>query len=306
MGLINNIKLRGVFMEFSWLNTFMTVVKEGSFRKASDALYVSQPTVTVHIKAIEREMGVQLFERNNRYVKMTEEGRRFFPHARKMLDVHREGLEDMHSFSQGYRKKLRLAISPSIADTIMPTVLKGYLKDNPEVEMDLEIMESIKIEEAVLREDVDIGFSLVNTTKDEVNTYDLFEDEIIFCVPHDGYDAESAPLNYPEDLLKENYLLTHNYPGVWDTLDQKIKSRFPQTKSMKVSQVHITKRFIESGLGVSFLPKSTVRRELLEGRIMEVAIPEISLPPVHTYAITKYNHSLEKDFITYVSGHYFK
>ncbi|KGP74270.1 LysR family transcriptional regulator [Pontibacillus yanchengensis] len=293
-------------MELSWLNTFITVEREKSFRKAADVLFVSQPTVTVHIKSIEKELGVSLFERNNRFVKLTEEGRRFLGHAQRVLAVHQEGMEDMHSFTQGYRQKLSLAISPSIADTIMPTVLKGYLKRNPEVEINVDIRESVEIEEAVRNEEVDIGFSLLPSHNNDVICYELYEDEIVFCVPHDGYDDESAPLNYPETFLQQHYLFTHNYPGVWDSLHQKIKSTFPQTKSMKVSQVHITKRFIASGLGVSFLPKSAVRRELLEGRILEVPFPEISLPNVHTFALTKYNHTLENDFIDFVSNHQFK
>lgn len=293
-------------MELSWMNSFITVAKEESFRKAADVLFVSQPTVTVHIKSLEKELGVPLFERNNRYVKLTEEGRRFMDHASKMIALYEDGIEDMNSFSQGYRRKLRLAISPSIADTIMPTILKGYLRKHPEIEIDVEIMESVDIERAVLEEKVDIGFSLIQSASDQLMAHDLYEDQIIFCVPHDGYDNESAPISYPENILKKNYLLTHNYPGVWDALHQKIKSKFPRTKTMKVSQVHITKRFIESGLGVSFLPRSTVRKELIEGRILEVPIPDVPLPSVHTYALTKYNHSLEQDFIAYVSNHQFK
>lgn len=56
---------------------------------------------------------------------------------------------------------------------------------------------------------------------------------------------------------------------------------------MKVSQVHVTKRFIEEGLGCSFLPLSAVRRELAEGRMLEGELPSLELPVVSTYLLTK-------------------
>jgi LysR family transcriptional repressor of citA len=70
---------------------------------------------------------------------------------------------------------------------------------------------------------------------------------------------------------------------------------------MKVSQVHITKRFISEGLGVSFLPVSTVRRELLEGSLLEVDCHSITLPDASTYALMKYEHSRQKEFVAFIS-----
>ncbi|MGM8214836.1 LysR family transcriptional regulator [Bacillaceae bacterium W0354] len=63
------------------MKTFITVSELKNFRKAAEALYVSQPTVTVHIQALEKELGVTLFERNQRHVKLTEEGRLYLPYA---------------------------------------------------------------------------------------------------------------------------------------------------------------------------------------------------------------------------------
>ncbi|TFB19503.1 LysR family transcriptional regulator [Filobacillus milosensis] len=293
-------------MELSWMKTFVTVAELGNFRKASEALYVSQPTVTVHIKALEKELGVTLFERGKRLVKLTEEGRVYLPHAKEVLDLHQQGLTQIQSFTQGYRLQLKLAISPLVADTIMPFVLKNYLENHPEVEVAVEIMESQIIEKAVMDEVVDIGFTLIEYRGSQLNQTKLYEDEVVLCVPHDGLDNETAPALLPEDLLEQYYLLTHNHPVYWESLAHQIKSHYPKTKMMKVSQNHITKRFIVSGLGVSFLPKSTIRREILEGRILQVGFPEIELPRVNTYALTKYHHSLEKDFIDFVSGYQFQ
>ena len=104
-----------------------------------------------------------------------------------------------------------------------------------------------------------------------------------------------------EDIFRQHTLLTHNHPGYWDELCQQIKAKYPHTKMMKVSQTHITKRFIIEGLGVSILPKSTVRRELLEGRLLEVDCRSINLPDAKTYALMKYEHSIQKEFLKFLS-----
>ena len=74
---------------------------------------------------------------------------------------------------------------------------------------------------------------------------------------------------------------------------------------MNVSQAHITKRFIQEGLGVSILPHSIVRRELLEGRIMHIPFDLFELPKVTTYVVVKNKRDLEEEFIDLLSTYYF-
>jgi LysR family transcriptional repressor of citA len=290
-------------MEFQWLNTFITAADCGNFRRTAELLYISQPSVTVHIKQLEKDLGVQLFHRDGKKIKLTEEGRRYLVHAKRLLEVYQNGLEDLHSFSQGYTSKLALAISPLIADTILPFVLKSYTNQHPDVEITIKIIESIDIEQAVLREEVDLGLSCLNSSNPDLICELLYKDSVIMVTAHDGRDAESAPPLDEEEVLTTNYLLTHNHPGYWDNLCRTIKSKYPSVRMMKVSQVHITKRFIAEGLGVSFLPTSTVRRELLEGRLLEVNCHSINLPEANTYAVMKYDHSKQKEFLKFISNY---
>jgi LysR family transcriptional regulator, repressor for citA len=290
-------------MEFQWLNTFVTAASCGNFRRTAELLYISQPSVTVHIKQLEKELGVQLFHREGKKVKLTEEGIRYLVHAKRLLEVYQRGLEDLTAFSQGYTTKLTLAISPLIADTILPYVLKRYTQQHPEVEISVKIVESVDIEQAVLTEEVDIGLSCLNSTHQELICDLLYRDQVVLIAPHDGRDSEMAPPIDEEEVLTNNYLLTHNHPGYWDLLCRVVKSKYPSIRMMKVSQVHITKRFIVEGLGVSFLPTSTVRRELLEGRLLEVECHSISLPEANTYAIMKYAHSKQKEFLRFISNY---
>lgn len=289
-------------MEFQWLNTFITAAECGNFRLTAEMLYISQPSVTVHIKQLEKELGILLFHREGKKIKLTEEGRRYLEHAKRLLEVYQQGLEDLSAFSQGYTRKLTLGISPLIADTILPFVLRSYTKHYPEVEISVKIIDSIEIEQAVLKEEVDLGLSCLKSLHPSLTCTLLYQDSVILVAPHDGRDAESAPPMDEEEVITSNYLLTHNHPGYWDLLCRIVKGRYPSVRMMKVSQVHITKRFIAEGLGVSFLPRSTVRRELLEGRLLEVDCYSFQLPEANTYSIMKYDHTKQKEFLSFVSN----
>ncbi|TFD94438.1 LysR family transcriptional regulator [Jeotgalibacillus sp. R-1-5s-1] len=288
-------------MELAWLRTFVTAAHYHNFRRTADQLYISQPTVTVHIKLLEKELGATLFDRSAKKVKLTEAGHKYLRHARELLDRYEAGVAELQSFTQGYSSKMSLAISPLIADHLMPYVLKQFLKVHPELEISVKIIESEEIEASVLNGEVDLGLSCLPSHQSDLKSELLFTDQVIMVAPHDGRDAESAYPLEEEELLSSHYLLTHNHPGYWDELAQTVKVFYPSTKMMKVSQTHITKRFIEEGLGVSYLPSSSVRRELLEGRLLEVHTTAFKLPQAHIYAITKDQFTIQKEFITFLS-----
>lgn len=288
-------------MELSWLRTFIVASQTRNFRKASEQLYISQPSVSVHIKQLEKEMGVALFERSNKKVALTEAGRYFVGEAKEMVRVHEDGLKKMRSFMQGYTAALKIAISPLIADTILPAVLKRFMNEYPYVEVDVKIIESNDIERAVMNEEVDIGLSCLPSLHKEVGSEKLYSDRVMLVAPHDGRDFESAlPLD-EEEVLHHARILTHNHPGYWEELCEILKHFYPNSKMMKVSQIHITKRFITEGLGVSFLPSSTVRRELLEGRLMEIPVHSFELPEANAYSLWKYPHETQQQFLQFLS-----
>lgn len=290
-----------MIMDFNWIHTFILAAETENFRRTAEILYISQPSVTFHIKQLEKEIGVTLFERTGKKIRLTEDGKVYLKHAKQLVSTYQQGLEELNRNNQGYTKTLTIAISPLIADTILPYVLKKFLNDNPHVEISVKIVESIHIEKAVLDNEVDVGLSCLNTNHPHLTSHLLYKDKVIFVCSHDGLDIESAVPVDEEEILTRNYVLTHNHPGYWDELVLLIKQKYPSTRMMKVSQTHITKRFIIEGLGVSFLPESSVRRELLEGRLIEVLCQNIKLPEANTYAIVKYDHTIQKDFLQYLS-----
>jgi LysR family transcriptional regulator, repressor for citA len=287
-------------MDLKWIKTFVIAAKYENFRAASEQLFISQPSVSVHIKLLEDHIGSRLFDRAGRNVLLTEEGRRFLPHARRLLSVHNEGLTDLENFRQGFSRKLTIAISPLIAASIMPFVLRNYIGEHPEISIDIQVLESKDIPAVILSGEADFGLSRMNVTHTDLTCLPLYEDPVILVAPHDGWDSENSPPIELEELVSSYRVLSHNHPEYWDDLLLGIKKKHPGVRTMLVTQVHVTKKFIEEGLGISFLPISTVRRELMEGRLLEVRTDSITLPISHSYFVTKYQHSEGRKFFEFL------
>lgn len=148
----------------------------------------------------------------------------------------------------------------------------------------MRITSSHEVGAAVAAGAADVGLSRMPPVERDTEAFLLHEDPVLLVMPHDGGDLDSPPPDWTE-VLQSYRLLTHNHPLYWDDLLLAIRAQGFNVRTMVVTQVDITKRFIEEGLGVSFLPESTVTRELLEGRLMEVPVPEIPLPTAATYVV---------------------
>ncbi|MDZ5783365.1 LysR family transcriptional regulator [Marinococcus luteus] len=287
-------------MKIEWLETFTTAALYENFRQAAEVLFITQPAVTIHIHNLEKQLGFKLFVSKGRRVTLSPDGRRFLPHAQAILKSYHFGLEDMEQWQQGKTRTLTIAVSPLLAVSMLPRVIRRFIKTYPHIDVVINVQESALIERRLHDGSADLGLSLLPASGSDMHQKLLHQEPVLLIAPHDGGDAETAlPLDSTEVLTK-NVVFTYNHPGYWETLLRKLRTRFPALQTMEVSQSHVTKRFIEEGLGVSFLPRSAVRRELAEGRVLHVDAPEFDLPQASTYLLYKYTNEEVFQFLDYV------
>lgn len=292
-------------MELAWLKTFVDAAETLNFRKTSERLLMSQPNVTVHVKLLEEHLGIPLFKREKNRVVLTEAGRLFKPEAEKVLMQLSDSIDGLHAFAQGYRQKWTLAISPLMAETVLPFVLKSFTKDHPDIELVIRVEESEGIENLVESGEASAGLSALPSLRRSIIHETAFIDPLLFVLPRDAYDDETGPPVSVEAALQSAFLFTHHHPVYWDELLLKLRREVPGIRTLKVTQAHIAKRFIQEGLGVSFLPKSMVRRELIEGRLMDANFDLFVLPEVSTYYLVKEMGGLEREFLRRIQGVHF-
>ncbi|KAB8127470.1 LysR family transcriptional regulator [Gracilibacillus oryzae] len=274
-------------MNIHWLRTFVTAAKNENFRQTAEELFLAQPTVTTHIKQLEKNFHTKFFRRSGRNIVLTEAGHRFLPHANLILSAYEEGAHDLTSWHQGYKKTLTLAVSPILAASVLPYIIRQFMERYQEIEVIVQVCESSDIGEMIEKGEADIGLSRMHPIQTTLTNQKIMEEDVVCVCPHDGGDMESSPPIDLDFLIETQTLFTFNHPEYWDSLLAAIRGKHQRIRTMIVSQVHITKRFIEEGLGFSFLPKSAVRRELMEGRMLEADTPGIRLPRASTYIITR-------------------
>jgi len=266
---------------------------------------MSQPNVTVHIRKLEEALGVTLFTRKQNRVHLTSEGALFYKNGKALLENLDYTVQSVQALAQGFTRKWTLAISPLLAETILPSLLRQFLKAHPTMEVQIRVEESSLIEGLVKSGEVDFGLSAMPPTDRKLHVHTIFSEDILFVRSVDSYDDESGPPLDLAEILTSETLFTHHHPVVWDDLLIRLRHLVPGIRTVKVSQASITKRFVQDGLGVSFLPHSIVRRELLEGRLITIPFSLFDLPKVSTYAVMQEEGTLERAFLNELENRYF-
>jgi len=247
-------------MNIYWLQTFIKTAETENFREASEELYLSQPSVTKQIQRLEDRLDIRLFERNGKSVRLTPAGLAFLPHAKEIIASFNQNMEEFDAWKQGYTKKLAIACAPQIASAFLPPRLKQFVARFPTIDVHVDIAKSYDIGEKVGSGMVDIGLARMPSAYVNTASIPIHKESVVLAGPVIDQADEAF-------LLANYRILAHNHPSYWEELLKELKKQNPHLKIMTVSQVDVTKRFIEAGLGISYLPESMIREEQLAGKL---------------------------------------
>lgn len=282
-------------MDLKLLRTFVTAAELENFHQTAERLYLTQPTVTTHIRQLEQALGFQLFDRIGKRVRLTPAGHRFLPHARRVLETYEQAIHDMTAWWQGFDTRLQLVASPLVATSVLPGLLKRFTMEHPNVEVMILTAVSPEIGQTVASGAAQVGLSRAPSVHPDTTSTILYEDPVLLVAS----PAHAEARNW-HDLLSSQLLLTGNHPMYWDALLLALSERQPHLRTLAVDRVDITKRMLEEGLGVSFLPQSSVMRELAEGRLVSIPVADMTLPLAATYLVLPYERELPESVRQFV------
>ncbi len=273
-------------MDLRVLRTFQAAAHLENFRETAERLGLSQPTVSAQVRELEIELGEALFDRTGRRVRLNQAGQVFLPHAEEALRAYDRGRQAVREQQKLTADHLAVAISPEPARTLLPPALHRYCDLHPRARVSVEVVPSVQLAALVEGGSADLGIGQIAADPERyaVRCRELLHDRVVLVARHDGLDRDEPPADW-RSLLQEQRLLSYGHPAYWPDLLQALEHLGVHPRMLRVTQVELTKRFVEEGIGVSFLPERSVRRELLEGRLMEVATPGLPMPSAPTFLI---------------------
>ncbi|MEL3960986.1 LysR family transcriptional regulator [Lysinibacillus endophyticus] len=283
-------------MDIRWMKTFIICAKYENFRKASEELFLTQPAITKHIRRLEEYLNTQLFERSGKKVRLTQAGYKFLPYATELVSNYEQGIDNFESWKQGYNRKLTIATAPQIASSFLPSLLRAFIDENPDIEVIINVTKSFEIGGEISSGKADLGLSRALPLETKLKTEIIHEEPVILV----GANLQNGASAIESEVLSNYRLITHNHPDYWDSLLINVRRHYPTVRTMLVNQIEVTKKFIENGLGVSYLPYSMVKDELANKKLTEVKSVKISPPTSSTYAITKIETNEARNFIKFL------
>lgn len=247
------------------LQVFHTVARRLNFTKAAKELFITQPAVTRHIHELEQHFKVKLFERNGTRIRLAPAGKRLLQHTEALFALYRNMEFDMSALTQAQSGRLILGGSMTTAPYIIPPILADFHERYPDVQVSLITGNTQQIEEALEREEIDLGIVEGHSRNPSIRYTEFMKDEIVL-VSNPAHPLARRSSIRPEELLKIPLLLREPGSGTLEVLAHALKSvgiKLSQLqKEMQLNSTEIIKSYLLHAPCMTFLSVHAVLKEL--------------------------------------------
>ena len=252
---------------------FLEVARRGNVSRAAEAMFVTQPTLTARLHALERELGEPLFARTRRGMRLTDAGRAFLPYAERAIRAVRDGrqaLVDARSASAG---RLVLGAAPAVSTYVLPALLQRFAAAYPRVEVAVRTGHSEDVLQMLLREEVQLG--LVRALRHaEIESMPLYDDPLVLVVPPGHPFAKRSNLGIA-DVASERLIFFDRTSSYYELTQSFFLSLGVTPREvMELDNIESTKKMVERKLGIALLPRSAATGELAAKTLVEVKVTD--------------------------------
>lgn len=264
-------------MELQKLKIFQDLAHEKNFVKTAKLNFLTQPSVSSHLKQLEEELAVRLFERVPRRVELTREGELLLPYVEEIL-LKCENLKTLVGQSQGIpRGDVRIATIYSVGMYELAPYLKRFIRKYPEIHVHLQYRRSDIVYDLILKNKIDFGLVAYPDRRAKIEVTPFGRDHLVLIVPthHSLAKRKSVRL---EKLDGENFIAFDSGIPTRETIDKTLGEKGVKVQiRMTNENIDTLKRSVEVGLGISIVPSKTVTEEVRKGTLKSIQISDIKL-----------------------------
>ena len=263
-------------MEFKQLKTFVEVVRTGSFTDASQNLFLSQPTVSQHIRQLEEELGTRLVMRTTRRIEITASGMRLYTYAEDILALRDKMVANCSGMGHSI---LSISASTIPSAYILPSVLKLFGREHPEVYFSIHQSDSAGAERGVLDGLYDLGLTGREPESEELEARVLCTDEMVLITPVSPFFLEMKERGAKvSELLDQPIILREDGSGSLKAADQYMAAENIDEDMLhvvaRINDQEAIKKMVSEGLGISFISSRAAEEFVQAKRVLRFELPE--------------------------------
>lgn len=272
-------------MQLQQLKTFYEVAATGSFTRAAEKLYLTQPAVTQQIRALEAELGFPLLERTGRHVKLTPAGEALLPYPPRILALLEEATSAASEAAGRSAKLLRLGAGDTVATYILPDLIKVFHATRPSASLRLVVGNSERLLEAVLENEVELAI-WARQDPHHLLLQRTFWRAPLVAVLQPGDPLATQPRIWARELQGRRLLLRGRASAIRRFIDDILqRAGLEMNEVIEMDHLEAIKRTVETGYGATVAPAFAVSREVAQGTLAAapLADPGAELPLHYVY-----------------------
>lgn len=248
-------------------HVFMEVVKQGSFSKAAELLFMSQPAISQHVKQYELELSTTLFDRSTKKLRLTAAGQIAYDYCLKMKALQEELTQALDDLTNEVKGKLTVGASYSYGEYILPKVIAQFLQKYPQVEPQIEIHNTSEIAEKVLNQQIHVGLVEGKVNHPQIERIRFAQDQMVLVA------------NEPLQTLQgnETWIIREQGSGTRAAVERFWHAQSIQPKRIQqYGSTQLIKGAVMAGIGVSLLSKWTVEQEIAQQQLFVIDAPRLT------------------------------
>ena len=291
-------------LDLELVEVFCSVYEEGSFSKAAARLSISQPTVSGHIKNLERYIDARLFDRLPRQLLPTRAGQLLYKHGRVILSAKRSAIQELTRFLNRAEGALVISASTTPGEYLLPAFISKFHAKFPAVRVELRISDSERVCEEALLGKAEIGFAGAKVDCIGLGYHLLASDELVLIAPNDERwkDIESISL---ARLSKTPLVAREAGSGTRSIFEKKTGCSMNGFNIVSyLNSSNAIKQAVQAGLGVAVISNMAVRAEIANGLLKTILIEGVDNIRREFYTVVNRNLTLSpiaEEFLAFVT-----
>ena len=262
------------------LKVFYTVANRLSFTKAATELFVTQPAISKHIKELEEQYKIKLFDRNGSKILLTPAGEVLLEHTKSIFEYYRKIDFDMSALINERLGLLRVGASTTISQYIIPPLLAHFHQKLKEVRVSLLNGNTEQIESALIKQEIEIGIVEGQSKNKSIKYTEFLKDELVL-VCNSAHFLSKLDYVTHEDLKKMNFLIREQGSGTLEVIEHALKPfgiRFSNLNiEMQLGSTESIKSYLLNSDCVAFLSIHSIEKELKNKELTVLDVQNLSI-----------------------------